>query len=227
MQLSAIVPTLNEERQLPALLDRLRAEVDEIVVSDGGSGDSTAAIAREAGVNLVQGAHGRGPQLAAGARAARGALLWFVHADAGIAPGSGQAIRSSSARWACFEALITSSDFRLRFTSDWMNRRARLSGSATGDMGIWMRRELLDELGGVPELMVMEDLVLSDRARARCAPAVLGPPIGIDPRRWEETGISRTILRMWALRLGFRLGVDPERLAAGWVGWNPRGGFGS
>lgn len=208
---------------MPRLLAALRAEVDEVVVSDGGSVDATVRIARELGAVVVdEGASGRGPQLAAGARRARGDRLWFLHADAGVPVGSGRAVREATAAWGCFEVQVRSTDPRLKRTAAWMNRRARRSGSATGDMGIWIDRVLLEQLGGVPELRVMEDLVLTDRARARSRPDVLAPPLELDTRRWESSGVNRTVVQMWALRVAFRLGVPPERLARGWVGWDPR-----
>lgn len=211
--LSAVVPTKNEAQALPALLAALRAEVDEVVVVDGGSSDSTVLIAERFGARVVHGARGRGPQQNAGATAAAGSILWFVHADTGVPAGAGAALRAATAPWGCFATTLRSRDPRLRFCGRWMTARARRTGSCTGDMGLWFSRELFGALGGFAPLPALEDLDLSDRARALHPWAVLEPRVTTSARRWELEGTTRTMLRLWALRAGYRLGVDPDRLA--------------
>ncbi|GDX79489.1 glycosyl transferase [Deltaproteobacteria bacterium] len=211
--LSAIVPTKNEALALPALLAALTAEVDEVVVADAGSSDATLEIAARFGARLVTGARGRGPQQNAGAAAATGSILWFVHADTGVPAGAGAALRGAAAPWGCFATTLRSRDPRLRFCGRWMTARARRSGSCSGDMGLWFRRELFTALGGFAPLPALEDLELSDRARAQHPWAVLEPRITTSARRWELEGTTRTMVRLWALRAGYRLGVDPDRLA--------------
>jgi hypothetical protein len=139
----------------------------------------------------------------------------MVHADASLPEGAGAALRClpAEARWGCFEVeLMDSQDPRLRFTAAWMNRRAARFGSCTGDMGIWTRQELYQEVGPMAPLAAFEDLEWTDRARHRCPAWVLPLRLGLSARRWQKEGVSRTILRMWALRAGYRLGLPPERL---------------
>jgi len=213
--LAAVVPTLDEAPRVGALVASLLAACDAVVVSDGGSRDDTVARARAAGAVVVQGSPGRGAQLARGAAAIDSDLVWFVHADSRVAPGAGGAVRAASleAPFGCCAVRIDSADARLRLTARLMNRRARRTGVSSGDMGQWFHRSLLDRIGGVPDLEAFEDLVLADRARAVAPWAVAPAWIETSARRWDQEGIPRTIARMWALRVGYRLGVPPRRLA--------------
>lgn len=216
MQLSVVVPTLDEAARVGALVARLQAEADEIVVVDAGSADGTAALAEAAGARVLQGPRGRGAQLHAGARAARGELLWFLHADSTVPPGAGEALRQAARThaWGCFRTEIPSSDPRLRWTAWIMNLRAEITGSATGDMGIWARRGFYEALGGFEPLPAFEDLSFTDRARVFADWAVVSPPLQTSPRRWEVEGVRRTMVRMLRLRWAYRFGADPAELAA-------------
>ena len=213
--LSVVVPTLEEQPTIGSLVRGLLDEVDEVVVSDGGSRDGTAEAARQAGARVVSGARGRGPQLDRGAAAASGDVLWFLHADAVVPAGLGRAVRRAAegAAWGACETRIVSADPRLRWTAFVMTRRARWTGAMTGDMGIWARRDLFTAIGGFGSLPALEDLDFSDRAR-RVAPwSLAGPALGTSARRWSAEGVTRTMARMLALRVAYRLGVPPARLA--------------
>ncbi len=213
MTLSAVIPALDEAVALPRLLAALVGEVDEVVVADGGSVDGTAALARAAGARVVVASGGRGPQLNAGAAVATGERLWFLHADTGIPPGLGAQVRDAQARWGCCAVRVGSADPRLRLTGRIMNARARVTGSCTGDMAIWADRALFLAAGGFAPLAALEDLDFSDRLRGSEAWSVLAPRVTTSARRWEAHGVTRTMAWMIALRLGYRLGVDPSRLA--------------
>jgi rSAM/selenodomain-associated transferase 2 len=212
MRLSAIIPARNEATALPAVLRALRAEVDEIIVADGGSSDDTVGIATAWGARVVTGARGRGPQLDAGAQAATGERLWFLHADTVVAAGAGAALRAATTRWGCCSVRIDGRHPLYRSTERMMALRARLTGSCTGDMGIWLDRAFYTELGGFAPIPLLEDLELSDRARAAAPWTVVCPPVHTSARRWEENGVVRTMMRMWLVRAGFRLGQDPHML---------------
>lgn len=221
--ISAIVPVLNEATALPALLVRLRLEAEEVIVVDGGSTDDTVEIARSAGVTVLTMGGGRGPQLNAGAGQATGDLLWFVHADSEVPPGSGAAIAHAARthRWGCFHVRVLSSDPRLRWAGRWMTARARRTGSCTGDMGIWATRGLFVEVGGFPAWPALEDIAFSDAARARAPAGIVPLRFGTSARRWDAEGQTQVMLRMWAIRVGYRLGVPPMTLTT-WYRSAPR-----
>jgi len=219
LRLSAVIPTLDEAVRIGSLVARLIEECDEVVVSDGGSDDDTVARARASGALVVQGGPGRGPQLHRGALAAAGEVLWFVHADAVVPAGAGQALRAVAAAraWGSFQVSVDSRDPRLRFTASWMNHRASLTGSCTGDMGMWTRRSFYETLGGFDGLGAFEDLEFSDRARRYADHGQVPMALGLSSRRWKGEGTTRTILRMWRLRLAYRLGGDPRELSASYT----------
>lgn len=216
--LSVVIPTLEEEESVGPLVRRLAEEVDEVVVSDGGSSDRTIEHARRAGARVVVGPPGRGPQLDRGVDSARGTVLWFVHADASVPPGLGAAVRRAAEvhRWGGCRVRIDATDPRLRWTALVMNRRALWTGSMTGDMGIWCHRELYREVGGFGTLPSLEDLSFTDRARAVEAWGMVGPALGTSARRWTRYGVTRTMAQMLALRAAYRLGVPPAVLAVGY-----------
>ena len=211
----AVIPTLNEAACIGALVASLRAEVDGVLVVDGGSTDETVALAQAAGAAVLRAPRGRGGQLRAGAAAAPGEIIWLLHADSTVPTGAGRAIRQAAraADWGCFKVRLAPGGGRLRFAAAWMNARARISQSATGDMGIWLRRDLHDQLGGLPEAPLCEDLALSAAARRHGAMAVLPLTLGSSSRRWYQNGVNRTILRMWLVRGLYHAGADPRLLA--------------
>jgi rSAM/selenodomain-associated transferase 2 len=219
LRLSAVIPTLDEAVRIGSLVARLSEECDEVVVSDGGSGDDTVARARASGAKVVEGGRGRGPQLHHGVRAAVGELLWFVHADAVVPEGAGPALRlvAEDQAWGSFRVSVDSRDPRLRFTASWMNHRAALTGSCTGDMGMWTRRSFYETLGGFEGLGAFEDLEFADRARRFADHGQVPMTLGLSSRRWKGEGTTRTILRMWRLRRAYRLGGDPRELAASYA----------
>ncbi len=223
LSLSVVIPVLNEARALPTLLATLRGQVAEVVVVDGGSRDRTAELAVEGGAQLLRSPPGRGHQLNAGAAAATGELLWFLHADAGIPQELPARIASAADhfRWGCCAVDFGDPDPRLRLTAAMMNRRARRSGNCTGDMGIWVHRRFFEDLGGFAPLTALEDLDFSFRARLRARWTLVEGPLQSSSRRWRREGINRTILRMWTIRAGFYLGMDPARLAT-WYRSQPR-----
>lgn len=213
MRISAVVPTLNEAARVRAIVRALAAEADEVLVSDGGSTDGTAERAAEAGARVVRGLPGRAAQLDRAAAVAAHPRLWFVHADTVVPVGAGAALRAAPGPWGCFATRVDSRDPRLWWTGVAMTLRARATGACTGDMAPWADRAFHEAIGGFDALPALEDLAWADRARARCRGQVLTPAVATSARRWEAEGVNRTILTLWALRAGYRLGVDPARLA--------------
>ena len=234
-RLSIVVPVLNEaggiERCLMALAT-LRAAGHEVVVVDGGSRDATAALARPLCDHLLVTAPGRGRQLAAGARRASGDVVVLLHADTELPPAADAAIAAAMADgflWGRFDVRLDGRHRLLRLVERMMGLRSRLTGIATGDQAVFVRRAVLEAAGGVPEQPLMEDIELSRRLRAQGPPACLRATVWTSSRRWEEEGVLRTIATMWLLRLAYWAGVPAARLcrlyypAAG-GGQGPRSG---
>jgi rSAM/selenodomain-associated transferase 2 len=154
----------------------------------------------------------------AGAALAAGSVLWFLHADTTAPPNADrlimQALQQKRAGWGHFDVELSQTRHLLKCVAWMMNQRSRLSGIATGDQGLFMTRTLYEGVGGFPEIALMEDIALSRALRRHGRPAGIHQPLASSPRRWLAHGVLRTILRMWVLRLGYFLGVKPERLAA-------------
>ncbi len=217
--LSIIVPTLNEAAAVGAMLaalQPLRAAGYELIVVDGGSEDETVQRAAAHVDVLLQASRGRARQMNAGAGAAQGAVLWFLHADSLPPPQAGKLILEGLARsgrdWGRFDVRLSGAHTLLRVVERLMNLRSRITGIATGDQGMFVRRELFERLGGFPDIELMEDIALSRALNRIGPPLCLDTPLLSSSRRWEQGGIVRTILLMWSLRLAYALGVSPARL---------------
>jgi len=215
MKLSIIVPTLNEAREIRAALDALaplRARGHEVIVADGGSEDGTPRLAAGLCDRVVAGARGRALQMNAGARAASGDALVFLHADTRLPPHAdeliGSALRFSC--WGRFDVAIDGRHPALMVVGRAMSLRSRLTGIATGDQAIFVRRDAFE---GFPEIPLMEDIAFSKAMKRHGAPACLRARVSTSARRWESRGVLRTVLLMWRLRLLYFLGARPERLA--------------
>ena len=123
------------------------------------------------------------------------------------------AIDAGPYAWGRFDVELSGRQPLLRVVASMMNLRSRLSGIATGDQAMFVRREAFMSVQGFPEVALMEDIMLSNRLRARSAPVCLRQKALTSSRRWQEYGIVRTIAMMWVLRAAFALGVSPDRLA--------------
>jgi rSAM/selenodomain-associated transferase 2 len=152
----------------------------------------------------------------AGAGAAQGAVLWFLHADTLPPPQAGTLLLDGLARsgrdWGRFDVRLSGAHPLLRVVEWLMNLRSRLTGIATGDQGMFVRREVFERLGGFPDIELMEDIALSRALKRLGVPLCLDTPLQCSSRRWEQGGIVRTILLMWSLRLAYALGMSPTRL---------------
>lgn len=225
MTISVIIPTLNESSTIARTLTHTVAlGFDEIVVSDGGSSDATAAMVqacydRAPTTRLVTATAGRARQLNEGAKASRGDILLFLHADTELPPNAKAIIETVLA-----DQRIVGGRFDVRFDrpSRWggmiswfMNRRSRLSGIATGDQAIFVRRQVFERLGGFPDIPLMEDIEFSRRLKRQGSIAAPTDTVTTSFRRWEQNGPLRTIFLMWTLRFLYWLGVSPSRLS-GW-----------
>ena len=214
-RITVVVPTLDEAAGIAAALAALaplREHGHQVIVVDGGSTDATAELARPHCDRLLTSARGRAVQLNAGALAARTDALVFLHADTRLPPRADIAIVESlrSHLWGRFDVEIDGRHPLLKVVSCAMNLRSRLTGIATGDQAIFVRR---DAFAGFPEIPLMEDVAFSRAMKRRGRPACLRDRVVTSGRRWESRGVLRTIVLMWRLRLLYALGVAPQRLA--------------
>lgn len=217
MTVSVIVPTLNEERILAATLTQARQPgVHEIIVVDGGSVDATRAVAEPLADLVLSAPQGRAAQMNAGADAARGDVLLFLHADTRVPEGYTVAVAAACAQPGIiggrFDVNLQPATWLLRLTGQLMNWRSRLSRIATGDQAIFIRREVFEQLGGYASIPLMEDIELSRRMKRAGRIACLRQRVTTSARRWQKHGVVRTILLMWSLRLLYFFGVSPARL---------------
>ena len=172
------------------------------------------AVARGAGVAVLERCRGRGLQLDEGARAASGTWLWFLHADSGISPEVLDEIDGLSGRapcWGRFDVRLAQTPL-LSLTAMAMNWRSAVTGICTGDQGIFVHRALLDNVGGVPRQRLMEDIELSKRLRRLGRPLRIRTPMQASARRWHSRGVLKTIILMWWLRIRYLCGARPEEL---------------
>lgn len=223
MRCSVIVPALNEADRIAACLADVAAMLitanDECIVVDGGSTDATARIAREQGARVIAGPRGRARQMNAGAAGASGEVLLFLHADTQLPVTARHAIDAAWAArgvrlWGRFDVSLDAAGPAYRIIETMMNLRSRMSGIATGDQAMFVAADLFHAAGGFADIALMEDIDLSRRLGRHARPVNLRARAVTSARRWQDEGVVRTVLTMWALRAGFRLGVSPERLRA-------------
>lgn len=221
MNLSVIIPTLNEASALPGLLEDLHQLGEprcEVLVADAGSSDHTVSAALAHQARIVPGPRGRARQLNAGARSARGAWLLFLHADSRVGPEARAAIRDVLAGTRPAEAAVFR--FSIDLPAPWRGLietgqaiREALFGLAYGDQGLLIRREVFWAVGGYPDLPLMEDVAMVRRLRGRCRLVRLPAPVLTSGRRYRQRGILRTWLTHAVLISLYGVGVSPVRLA--------------
>lgn len=218
---SVVVPVLDEEAALPDLLDALGALPGrfEVLVADGGSRDATRAVAAARGATVVTAPRGRAAQQNAGARAASGDVLVFLHADSRL-PAAAYALLVEALR----DPAVAGGNFALRFDGGdafsrvlgaWYGVQRR-AGVFYGDSTIWLRPEVFWALGGFPPLPIMEDHALvRAMQRAGRTPCLGGRGVRAttSSRRWRASGVTRTVVSWVVIRWLFLAGVPARRLA--------------
>lgn len=220
MKLSVIVPMLNERQELPVLLERLlslKRQGCEVIIVDGGSTDTSAILAAGAGFRVIASERGRARQQNAGAATATGHVLLFLHADTQLPAGALSLIERALVRGSCcwgrFDVAISGRSIWLPMVAHLINWRSRLTGIATGDQAMFMRRDVFFHLGGFPEIPLMEDVALSKRLLEHSRPSCIRQRLTTSGRRWEQNGVWSTIFLMWRLRWSYWRGVPAEQLA--------------
>lgn len=216
--LSIIIPTLNEEQVLGTTLARLRDQENcEVIVVDGGSSDTTLALAESGGCRTISSAKGRGTQMNAGAAAAKGKVLLFLHADT-LLPDSFSrlildAVRLPSFVAGAFSLAIDSPTRRLATVAWFANMRSRLLQLPYGDQALFVTRDAFNAVGGFPEMAIMEDYVFIRKIQKEGKIIILPERATTSARRWQNIGVMRTTLINQAIVCGYSLGVHPTTLA--------------
>ncbi len=221
--LSIIIPALDEEEQITATLtplQELRARGIEVLLVDGGSQDRTRELAAPLADRVLDAPRGRAWQMNEGARAARGDVLLFLHADTSLPKDAERLVTEALARtgrvWGRFDLRLSGRNPQLRMVETLINIRTRLSSIATGDQAIFVERRAFEALGGYEEIPLMEDIALTRALKRRSRPAHIAARVTTSSRRWEEHGIWRTIFWMWKLRWAYARGADPHDLVRGY-----------
>jgi rSAM/selenodomain-associated transferase 2 len=216
MRVSIITPVLEEEKAIESTLENLRSSRAEVIVVDGGSKDGTLEVARRMQVPVIVSSPGRARQMNAGAAVAQGDVLLFVHADTRLPPSAIDDITAAleDGRYVGgrFDVELDDNAPIFGLIGVLINFRSRLTGVATGDQAIFVRRTIFEALGGFPEIPIMEDISFSRNLKRIGKVACLRSRVVTSARRWQKHGIGRTILKMWALKVLFLIGVSPFRL---------------
>lgn len=218
MKVSVVIPALNEADNLGGAIASVGA-CHEVIVADGSSADSTREVAAFFGATVVTGPAGRGLQMDAGAGAATGDVLLFLHADTRLPRGWRDDVERAVSEGFIAGAFSLSIGPHGRGSGGaWMrvvervaNLRSRL-GLIYGDQAIFVTRESFFRAGGFNKLPLMEDVDCVKRLRKLGPITVLEKRVVTSPRRWAEGGGVRNTLRNWLTLLLYFAGISPERL---------------
>jgi len=216
-KISVIIPILNEAKILGKTLSQLQPELGphELIIVDGGSSDSSVCIAKGYGEVLTS-ARGRAKQLNAGAAAATGDILLFLHADVWLETGALAAVEAALSAGDIgggFRQKIDGKCILYRLIEIAGNIRGKYLKVFYGDSGIFLARATFEKIGGFPDVPVLEEMEFSKGLRKLGKTTLIVPHIHLSARRWEARGIIRTTLNNWLITLLYFLKVSPERLA--------------
>ena len=216
-KISIIIPILNEAKILDKTLSQLQTELGhhELIIVDGGSSDDSTRIAEKYG-EVITSARGRAKQLNAGAVAATGDILLFLHADIWLEPGALAAVEtalSSGYIGGGFRQKIDGKRILYRMIEIAGNIRGKYLKVFYGDSGIFLARADFEKIGGFPDLPILEEMEFSKSLRKLGKTTLIVPHIHLSARRWEAKGIVRTTLNNWLITLLYFLKVSPKRLA--------------
>jgi uncharacterized protein len=216
-QISIIIPTLDEENSIATSLASTGNGLDmQRIVVDGGSSDRTVEVAESCGAEVIHSPRGRARQMNAGAKAATGKLLLFLHADTCLPDGFEAHVRRLLAEpgtsAGAFRLRLDAPCLRFRVIERLANWRSRSMEMPYGDQAIFVKTSLFHEIGGFPDVPVMEDVELIRRLRKKGRIAIADVPAVTSARRWMARGFCKTTLIHQAFLTAYFLGISPSRL---------------
>ena len=217
MNISVVIPALNEEKTIAATLTALMAlKPHEVIVVDGGSVDRTREISAETGATVMTGARGRARQMNIGAQQASGDILLFLHADTRLPPTAlgdiAAVLKDPRYLGGRFDLKLDGDHPMLKVVGAMINYRSRITHIGTGDQAIFVRREVFVRVGGFPDIPLMEDIAFCRALKRLGGIACLRTKVISSARRWESEGVWQTIAKMWILKLLYLAGVSPAKL---------------
>lgn len=218
MRVAVVIPALNEADRIAESVRSAREPGVEVVVADGGSQDATCLRAAEAGARVVSSLPGRSRQMQDGVNASDGDVILFLHADTRLPDGFAERVRGALADPAvaggAFALRFDESSLAMRLVAWGVRVRLAVMGLPYGDQAIFLRRSLLESVGGVPQVAIMEDLDLVKRIKERGRIALLSAPVTTSARRYRVHGTLPTLVRNALALAAWKLGIDRRRVAA-------------
>jgi rSAM/selenodomain-associated transferase 2 len=216
-KISIVIPVLNEAIAIRAVLAQVLDTPNvEAIVVDGGSEDDTVAIAQTTGVKVISTMAGRARQMNAGAAVATGDILLFLHADTQLPPSFDgfvhQALQKPGTVAGAFELRIDAQLRGVKLIERMVNWRSHFLSMPYGDQAIFLKKSVFAELGGFPDLPIMEDFELMRRLKRLGRIAIVSAPVITSGRRWQKLGVVKTTLINQLVITGYFLGVPPAEL---------------
>lgn len=216
--ISVIIPTLNVATKIGPCLSALSEAlteglITEVIFADGGSTDDTCDIAEDVGATFLPCPIGRGTQMATAAREARGEWLLFIHADSVLDTGWTGHIRSwlKQKHAGYFYLKFDESSLPAKTVGTWANFRARVFTLPYGDQGLLIRAKLYRDIGGHPEIPLMEDVAIAKTLLRQLKPIPV--TITTSAEKYSKNGWFRQSIRNFITVIRYKMGVDPEKLA--------------
>lgn len=226
-KISIIIPALNEGENIKATLATTQIATNiEVIVVDGGSEDDTVAVAQSEGITVLCGyRRGRALQMNAGAAVASGEILLFLHADTHLPPRFDVMVRKIFSTpkivAGAFTLKIDAKGIGLRLVEWGVKLRSHFWQMPYGDQAIFLKKQTFQEIGGFPELPIMEDFELIRRLQSSGKIAIIPVSVVTSARRWLQKGVFKTTLINQIIIIAYFLGISPQHLRT----WYRRGKF--
>ncbi|MDJ1173156.1 TIGR04283 family arsenosugar biosynthesis glycosyltransferase [Roseofilum capinflatum] len=217
-RISVIIPVLNEADRILSTVARVKQGKEvEIIVVDGGSTDGTVECLKQEGIEVIQTSPGRGHQMNEGARKARGDYLLFLHGDTQLSADYdrwvGDILQQPGVVAGAFELAIEGENWGYRVVEWGVRWRSHLFQLPYGDQAIFLSRATFEQVGGFPELPILEDWRLIQALKSWGKIAIAPLPVVTSARRWQRLGIWRTTAINQGVLIAAFLGVDLHQIA--------------